>query len=51
VYRGAYEFAVPGAPQDYLMQTTPDAEQNVLHQVGGLGVTGNGHNGHNGHKH
>ena len=24
VYRGAYEYAVPGAPQDYVMQTTPD---------------------------
>ncbi|MBA2647837.1 MAG: cbb3-type cytochrome c oxidase subunit I, partial [Pyrinomonadaceae bacterium] len=51
VYRGAYEFAVPGAPQDYVMQTTPDAEQNEIRQVGGIGVTGNGHNGHNGHKH
>ena len=24
VYRGPYEYAVPGAPQDYVMQTTPD---------------------------
>ncbi|MGH9941789.1 MAG: cytochrome c oxidase subunit I [Pyrinomonadaceae bacterium] len=24
VYRGAYEYAVPGAPEDYVMQTTPD---------------------------
>src|SRR5207248_257627 len=30
VYRGAYEFAVPDAPDDYVMQTTPDAtEANV----------------------
>jgi cytochrome c oxidase subunit 1 len=24
VYRGAYEFGVPGAPEDYVLQTTPD---------------------------
>ncbi|HZT57971.1 MAG TPA: cbb3-type cytochrome c oxidase subunit I [Pyrinomonadaceae bacterium] len=24
VYRGAYEFGVPDAPEDYVMQTTPD---------------------------
>src|SRR3989440_712121 len=30
VYRGAYEFGVPGAPDDYVMQTTPDeTEANV----------------------
>ena len=38
VYRGPYEFAVPGASKDYLMQTDADAE------------VGSG-NGHNGHKH
>ncbi|HKO42588.1 MAG TPA: cbb3-type cytochrome c oxidase subunit I [Pyrinomonadaceae bacterium] len=38
VYRGPYEFAVPGAPKDYMMQTDADAE------------VGSG-NGHNGHKH
>ncbi|HKY05781.1 MAG TPA: cbb3-type cytochrome c oxidase subunit I, partial [Blastocatellia bacterium] len=27
VYRGPYEFSVPGAPQDYTMQTEPDEEQ------------------------
>jgi cytochrome c oxidase subunit 1 len=37
VYRGPYEFAVPGAPNDYVMQTEPDP---------GEGVGGNGHNGH-----
>jgi cytochrome c oxidase subunit 1 len=26
VYRGAYEFSVPGAPEDYVMQTMPDTE-------------------------
>jgi cytochrome c oxidase subunit 1 len=36
VYRGPYEFAVPGAPNDYLMQTEADAEVGA----------GNGHNGH-----
>ena len=40
VYRGPYEFAVPGATNDFLMQTEPDKETV---EVGG--------NGHNGHKH
>jgi cytochrome c oxidase subunit 1 len=35
VYHGPYEFAVPGAPNDFVMQT--DA---------GVEVTSNGHNGH-----
>jgi cytochrome c oxidase subunit I len=40
VYRGPYEFAVPGAPNDFVMQTEPEP--------GGVaeGVSGNGHNGH-----
>ena len=41
VYRGPYEFAVPGAPKDFLMQTDPDVEP---------AVAGDG-NGHHGHKH
>src|SRR5687767_4097614 len=41
VYRGPYEFAVPGAPRDYLMQTDPDIEPAVA----------GGGNGHDGHKH
>ncbi len=41
VYRGPYEFAVPGAVNDYVMQTEPDAS----------GVEGVKVNGHNGHKH
>jgi cytochrome c oxidase subunit 1 len=41
VYRGPYEFAVPGAPDDYVMQTEPDASM-----AGSEGVGGNGHNGH-----
>jgi cytochrome c oxidase subunit 1 len=36
VYRGPYEFAVPGAPNDYVMQT--DAGADV--------TSGNGHDGH-----
>jgi cytochrome c oxidase subunit I len=36
VYRGPYEFAVPGAPNDFLMQS--DAEAEV--------TSGNGHEGH-----
>jgi len=42
VYRGPYEFAVPGAPNDYVMQTEPDAS---------MATEGVGANGHNGHKH
>jgi cytochrome c oxidase subunit 1 len=38
VYRGPYEFAVPGAPQDFMMQTDSGAEVP-------------GSNGGNGHKH
>ncbi|MDT4954487.1 MAG: cytochrome c oxidase subunit [Acidobacteriota bacterium] len=47
VYRGAYEYSVPGAPQDYIMQTTPDPadESQVSAQQGSKG------NGHDGHKH
>ena len=41
VYRGPYEFAVPGAPDDYVMQTEPDASK-----AGSEGIGGNGHNGH-----
>jgi len=42
VYRGPYEFAVPGAPNDFVMQTEPEP---------GEGDGGVGGNGHNGHKH
>jgi cytochrome c oxidase subunit 1 len=35
VYHGPYEFAVPGAPKDYIMQTDTAAEV----------PSGNGHNG------
>src|ERR1700682_1800913 len=43
VYRGPYEFAVPGAPKDFTMQTEPEGAE-----VGArLGETdGNGGNGH-----
>jgi cytochrome c oxidase subunit 1 len=41
VYRGAYEFGVPGAPDDYVMQTTPDeTAPNVSAPAAGA------HNGH-----
>ncbi|HEX8473787.1 MAG TPA: cbb3-type cytochrome c oxidase subunit I [Pyrinomonadaceae bacterium] len=48
VYRGAYEFSVPGAPEDYVLQTTPDAtSENVTPAAhGGVEVSGNGGNGH-----
>ncbi|HEY3026493.1 MAG TPA: cbb3-type cytochrome c oxidase subunit I [Pyrinomonadaceae bacterium] len=46
VYRGPYEFAVPGAPKDFMMQTEPlTADEPAL--ASGLGDTsGNGHDGH-----
>ena len=45
VYRGPYEFAVPGAPKDFVMQTEPEGiEQPVA--TGGERTSGNGHDGH-----
>jgi cytochrome c oxidase subunit 1 len=42
VYRGPYEFAVPGAPNDFVMQHEPEgAEEPAM-----KGTSGNGHNGH-----
>ena len=48
VYRGPYEFSVPGAPEDYILQTTPDPDgPNVDAAEQGLREThGNGGNGH-----
>ena len=40
VHRGPYEFAVPGAPNDFVMQTEPEGEEELR------GVSGNGHDGH-----
>ena len=42
VYRGPYEFAVPGAPHDFVMQNEPDPGEVAATE----GVGGNGHNGH-----
>jgi len=43
VYRGPYEFAVPGAPRDFIMQTEPEG----VEVAAGLGErSGNGGNGH-----
>ena len=39
VYRGAYEYSVPGAPNDFVMQTNPD-------EFGEHEGSGDGHNGH-----
>jgi cytochrome c oxidase subunit 1 len=51
VYRGPYEFSVPGAPRDYIMQTEPDpaaqAAPGAITEVQG----GNGDVHHNGHDH
>ena len=45
VYRGPYEFAVPGAPNDFVMQTEPEGvDQPVV--AGGERTSGNGHDGH-----
>ncbi|HEX3560295.1 MAG TPA: cbb3-type cytochrome c oxidase subunit I [Pyrinomonadaceae bacterium] len=47
VYRGAYEYGVPGAPDDFVMQTTPDeTEANVSAVAHTLQGKGDGHNGH-----
>jgi cytochrome c oxidase subunit 1 len=49
VYRGAYEFSVPGAPDDYVLQTTPDeaAANAPTHGDGGdQQGQGDGSNGH-----
>jgi cytochrome c oxidase subunit 1 len=48
VYRGAYEFGVPGAPEDFVLQTTPDETGPNVAYAGDDGVQGRG-NGHNGH--
>jgi cytochrome c oxidase subunit 1 len=40
VYRGPYEFAVPGAPKDFMMQTEGEGV------AAPEGTSGNGHNGH-----
>ncbi|MDT5295482.1 MAG: cytochrome c oxidase subunit, partial [Acidobacteriota bacterium] len=47
VYRGAYEFGVPGAPDDYVMQTTPDETgPNVVAATGAHNGHGNGNDAH-----
>ena len=43
VHRGPYEFAVPGAPNDFLMQNEPEPAEVPAGEGSG--------NGHNGHKH
>jgi cytochrome c oxidase subunit I len=43
VYRGPYEFAVPGAANDFLMQTEPEG---AVAPAVSEGISGNGHNGH-----
>ncbi|MDQ3666269.1 MAG: cbb3-type cytochrome c oxidase subunit I [Acidobacteriota bacterium] len=47
VYRGPYEFAVPGAANDFVMQTEPE----VIQQAVGSGREGTSGNGHDGHRH
>ena len=43
VYRGPYEFAVPGAPNDFVMQ---NEAESAPAPAGSEGTSGNGHNGH-----
>jgi cytochrome c oxidase subunit 1 len=45
VYRGPYEFAVPGAANDFVMQTQPEVTQQPV-ESGREGTSGNGHDGH-----
>src|SRR5687767_755783 len=45
VYRGPYEFAVPGAANDFVMQTEPEVTQQTV-GAGREGTSGNGHDGH-----
>jgi cytochrome c oxidase subunit 1 len=49
VYRGAYEFGVPGAPEDFVLQTTPDETESNEPSYEQAGESGNGHGG-NGHR-
>jgi len=44
VYRGPYEFAVPGAPNDFVMQTEPEPGEQAAQVTEGVG--GDGDNGH-----
>jgi len=43
VYRGPYEFSVPGAPKDFMMQTEPEAAEVAASLGEGSGNGGNGH--------
>jgi len=45
VHHGPYEFSVPGAPNDFIMQTDPEG---IAVHAGSGGVSGNGGNGHRG---
>jgi cytochrome c oxidase subunit 1 len=49
VYRGAYEFGVPGAPEDFVLQSTPDETESNEPSYEQAGESGNGHGG-NGHR-
>ncbi|HEX8141876.1 MAG TPA: cbb3-type cytochrome c oxidase subunit I [Pyrinomonadaceae bacterium] len=51
VYRGPYEYSVPGAPEDFIMQTEPDLTEEHEAGVGDSEVRKGSGNGHNGHQH
>jgi len=48
VYRGAYEYSVPGAPDDFVLQTTPDETEANAPPRREVSVQGQG-DGSNGH--
>ena len=49
VHRGAYEFGVPGAPEDYVLQTTPDETGPNVAYADDAEVQGRGSNGNDVH--
>src|SRR5215210_2929419 len=49
VHRGAYEFGVPGAPEDYVLQTTPDETGPNVAYADDVEVQGRGSNGNDAH--
>lgn len=49
VYRGPYEYSVPGAPNDFIMQTEPDpteVSEPAARETDVMRGNGNGDNGH-----
>jgi cytochrome c oxidase subunit 1 len=51
VYRGPYEYSVPGAPNDFIMQTEPDPTEANAHAARETDIRRGNGNGDNGHQH